>query len=88
MGIVEAQRLTDTAEGAYVFANLGGIAEMQGETAEAKQWLGRALEIREGLPGAAHPQVAEALSDLGEADGGGGGSLRAGVGDFGADVGT
>ncbi len=64
LGIVEAQKLTETAEGAHVFANLGGIAEMQGETADAKKWLGRALEIRERLLGAAHPQVAETLNDL------------------------
>ncbi len=64
LGIAEAQKLTETVEGANVFANLGAIAEMQGETAEAKKWLGRALAIREGLLGAAHPQVAETLSDL------------------------
>ena len=64
LGIVDAEKLADTAEGANVFANLGGIAQMQGETAEAKKWLGRALEIRERLLGAAHPQVAETLNDL------------------------
>jgi hypothetical protein len=37
LGIVEAQKLTEAVEGANVFANLGGIAEMQGETADAKK---------------------------------------------------
>jgi len=64
LGIVESQKLTETADGATVLANLGAIAEMQGETAEAKKWLGQALEIRERLLGPVHPQVAEALSDL------------------------
>lgn len=64
LGIVQAEKLAETVEGARVFANLGGIAEMQGETAEAKTWLARALEIRERLLGAAHPQVAETLNDL------------------------
>ena len=64
LGIVEAQKLTETVEGANVFANLGGIAEMQGETADAKKWLGRALELRERLLGAEHSQVAETLNDL------------------------
>ena len=64
LGIVESQKLTETAEGATVLANLGAIAEMQGETTEAQKRLGRALEIRERLLGAAHPQVAETLSDL------------------------
>jgi hypothetical protein len=36
LGIVEAQKLTETVERANVFANLGGIAEMQGETAVAE----------------------------------------------------
>ncbi len=62
--IVEAEKLTETVEGANVFANLGGIAVMRGDTVEAETWLGRALQIRERLLGPLHPQVAETLSDL------------------------
>ena len=62
--IAESQGLMATAEGATVLGNLGAIVEMQGETADAKNWLGRALEIRERLLGQGHPLVAETLNDL------------------------
>ncbi len=64
LGIVESQKLMETADGATVLGNLGAIAEMQGETEDAEKWLGRALTIRERLLGEAHPLVAETLNDL------------------------
>ena len=44
LGIAETQKRTETADGASVFANLGAIAEMQGETAEANTKSGVSLD--------------------------------------------
>jgi tetratricopeptide (TPR) repeat protein len=69
MGIVEAQKLTEAVEGANVFANLGGIAEMQGETAVTETLNDLALAYsREGRFDTAGALYWRALGILEEAE--------------------
>jgi len=62
--LAESHNAAQTLEGATAFANLGEIAELQGDIAEARKWLSKALSTRECLLGPEHPLVAETLSDL------------------------
>ena len=66
--IAESHNAVETTDGAAAFANLGEIQQVQGDLAEARKSLSRALSIREILLPRFDPRIAETLSDLALAD--------------------